>query len=245
MKKLRAAIVDDERNAIKTLEWELRNHCPNLEVVASWNNPVEALQSIPDTAPDILFLDIDMPRLNGFDLLNKLEVIDFEVIFITAYDEYAVKAFRINAVDYLLKPIITSDLIEAIKRVQAKRQLEEKTPKYRSTQFEQLKKSFNKIALTNSDGIDFVFPYQIIYCKSDGSYTYVIMENKKAIITKSLRDMEEQLLPYDFLRVHKSYLVNLTHINKYMRIDGGYLIMSNNDKVPVSRRKKEELLKLF
>lgn len=242
---LRAVIVDDEQNAIKTLEWEIKNHCPGIEVVERWNNPVEALQMIPQLNPDILFLDIDMPRLNGFDLLHKLPATDFDVIFITAYDEYAVKAFRINAVDYLLKPIITSDLVEAIERVKIKRSLEDKTTEDKSQQLEKLRLSFNKISLSSSEGIEFVFPYEIIYCKSDGSYTYVMMEKQKNIITKSLREMEEQLLPYDFLRVHKSFLVNLTHINKYIKIDGGYLVMSYGEKVPVSRRKKEELLKLF
>ena len=240
---LRAIIVDDEVDAIKTLQWEIKTHCPDIEIVGQHSNPVEALEAIRSTPPDILFLDVEMPRLNGFDLLSKLPRIEFEVIFITAYDEYAVKAFRVNALDYLLKPIISSDLTEAIKRVKQKTKSEGNPSK--NIQIEKLKRSFNKIPLPNSDGIEFVFPHKILYCKSDGSYTYVIMEHKKSLITKSLREMEELLEEHNFLRTHKSFLVNLSHIIKYIRIDGGYLVLSNGDKVAVSRRKKEELMKLF
>lgn len=203
------------------------------------------MEEIQKNQPDILFLDIEMPRLNGFDLLTKIPQINFEIISITAYDEYAVRAFRINALDYLLKPVISSDLIEAIKRVQNKRQNHSERPDEISLQLEKLKRSFNKIPLASNEGIDFVFPEQILYCKSEGSYTYVITDKKKILITKSLRDMESVLEPHDFLRTHKSFLVNLSHIIKYIKVDGGYLIMSNGDKAAVSRRKKDDLMKLF
>lgn len=242
---LKAIIVDDEQYAIKTLEWEIDRHCPDIEVIGRYHDPIQALEILQKTPPDILFLDIEMPRLNGFDLLNKILNISFDVIFVTAYDEYAVKAFRINAVDYLLKPVITADLTEAIKRVQLKNQRSENTKKDKGLQIEKLKRSFKKIPLANVDGIDLVFPFQILYCKSDGSYTYVIMEHKKALITKSLRDFELLLVEHNFLRTHKSFLVNLDHIAKYVRMDGGYLVMSNGDKVAVSRRKKEELMSLL
>ena len=238
-------IVDDEPNAIKTLEWEIKTHCPDLEIVGKYTNPLEALKAIQDSPPDILFLDIEMPKLNGFDLLDKVEKITFDIIFVTAYDEYAVKAFRINAIDYLLKPIVSSYLKEAIEKIKRKNTLSENKGNDVALKIENLKKSFNKIPLSNNEGIEFVFPYQIVYCKSDGSYTYVFLENKKKLITKSLREMEEILEGHSFLRTHKSYLVNLTHIMKYIKVDGGYLIMSNGDKVAVSRRKKEELMQLF
>lgn len=242
---LKAIIVDDEKHAIKTLEWEIDTHCQGIEIVGRYNDPVKALEILQVSPPDILFLDIEMPRLNGFDLLNKISKITFDVIFVTAYDEYAVKAFRINAVDYLLKPIITSDLTEAIQRVKLKNELGKTNKEDKGLQIEKLKKSFKKIPLANIDGIEFVFPFQILYCKSDGSYTYVIMERKKTLITKSLRELEETLIEHNFLRTHKSFLVNLNHISKYIRVDGGYLVMSNGDKVAVSRRKKEELMRLF
>ena len=242
---LKTIIVDDEEAAIKTLEWELQTHCPDISIIGKYTNPVEALEAIQLTAPDLLFLDIEMPRLNGFDLLDKIPLINFDVIFVTAYDEYAVKAFRINAVDYLLKPIITSDLLEAIQRVEEKNQKAENKPKDNSWQIEKLRKSFNKIPLSNTDGIDFVLPHQILYCKSEGSYTYVIMENRKSLIARSLGEMEDLLTEHNFMRTHRSYIVNLHHISKYLRVDGGYLIMSNGDKVAVSRRKKEELMRLF
>ena len=242
---LNAIIVDDEPDAIKTLTWEIKNHCPEIHLLGTYTDPVTALRAISQNPPQLLFLDVEMPRLNGFDLLHKLPLIDFEVIFVTAYDEYAVKAFRINAVDYLLKPIITSDLLEAIKKVKQRIQSPSNHTAVQKLPLEKLKKSFNKIPLANNDGIEFVAPHHILYCKSEGSYTYVIMENKKSLITKSLREMEELLEEHHFLRTHKSYLVNLSHIAKYVRVDGGYLIMSNGDKVAVSRRKKEELMRLF
>lgn len=241
---LKAILVDDEQDAIKTLEWELKANCPDVEIMGKFSDAVKALENINQSTFDLLFLDIEMPRLNGFDLLNRIKQLNFEIIFVTAYDEYAVKAFRINAVDYLLKPIISSDLKEAIEKVKRKKLLSS-VNKDNSHQIEKLKKSFNKIPLSNSDGIEFVFPHQILYCKSDGSYTYVMLENKKMLITKSLREMEELLEEHTFLRTHKSYFVNLSHIVKYIRIDGGYLIMSNGDKVAVSRRRKEELMRLF
>ena len=242
---LKAILVDDELDALKTLTWEIKTHCTEIDIIGQFDDPIKALAFIQSNPPDLLFLDIQMPRLNGFDLLDKIPNVDFEVIFVTAYDEYAVKAFRINAIDFLLKPVITADLIEAIKRVNLKIHLDPGQSKSNNLKIEKLKNSFNKIPLPNSDGIEFVLPHNVLYCKSDGSYTYVIMENRKVLITKSLREMEDILQEHNFLRTHKSYLVNLNHIINYIRIDGGYLILSNGDKVAVSRRKKEELMKLF
>lgn len=242
---LQAIIVDDEVNAIATLEWEINKHCPEINIIGKYSNPVEALQVIQTQPPDILFLDIEMPRLNGFDLLDRIPNINFDVIFVTAYDEYAVKAFRINAIDYLLKPIIYTDLLVAVKRVQDKNKNADKTANENNLQIEKLKRSFNKIPLVKSDGIEFIFPHHILYCKSEGSYTYVISETKRTLITKSLREMEEHLSEHNFMRTHRSFIVNLSHISKYIRVDGGYLVMSNGDKVAVSRRKKEELMRLF
>lgn len=242
---MKAIIIDDEPDAIKTLEWEITKHCRELEIIGKYTNPKEGLEAIKRETPDVLFLDIQMPQLNGFDLLENLSVINFNIIFVTAYDEYAVKAFRINAVDYLLKPIITSDLLDAIKRVNVKSQLSNSSEIDNTWQIEKLKKNFNKIPLTDADGIEFVFPNHIIYCQSEGSYSYVILENKKVLITKSLGEMEEVLAEHNFIRTHRSFIVNLNHINKYVKNDGGFLVMSNGDQVAVSRRKKEDLMKLF
>lgn len=242
---MKAIIIDDEPDAIKTLEWEITKHCKEIEIVGKYTNPNEGLEAIKKEIPDILFLDIQMPKLNGFDLLDKIPVINFNVIFVTAYDEYAVKAFRINAVDYLLKPIIASDLLDAIKRVNVKNSLNHKTEIDNTLQIEKLKKNFNKIPLTDADGIEFVFPNQIVYCQSEGSYSYVILEDKKVLITKSLGEMEEFLSEHNFIRTHRSFIVNLNHISKYVKNDGGFLVMSNGDQVAVSRRKKEDLMKLF
>ena len=242
---LKAILIDDEISALKTLRWALEKYFPDIEIMGAYDNPIEGKEALKKQQPDILFLDIEMPRLNGFDLLDGLETISFNLIFVTAYDQYAVKAFRVNAIDYLLKPIETKALKEAINRVKLKKQYPTTTSEEKKQQIERLKSSFNKIPLNKAEGIEFVFPNQIIYCKSDGSYTTIVLEKRKVVITKSLREMEEVLQKYGFLRVHKSYLINLSHILEYVRHDGGYLKMDNGDKVAVSRRKKDQLMQLF
>ena len=240
----RAILIDDEIAALKILRWEIEQHCTDIHIIGQFTDPIKGKAAIETQGPDLLFLDIEMPKLNGLDLVHQLSHLDLEVIFITAYDRYAVEAFRINAIDYLLKPFETSFLLEAVERVKKRLNTEKNSP-ISGDLIQRLRASFNKIALPTIEGVEFVNPEQIIYCKSDGSYTEVILQAKRAIITRSLGDMEEQLKEKSFLRIHKSYLVNISHIVKYIRRDGGYLIMSNGDKVAVSRRKKEVLLKLF
>jgi len=240
----KAILIDDEIAALKILRWEIEEYCKDIEIIGQFSDPIKGKEAIQQLEPDLVFLDIEMPKLNGLDLIYSLESIDFEVIFITAYDRYAVEAFRLNAVDYLLKPFETDALLEAVNRVKQRLQLQEVAVPKR-TLLERLKSSFNKIALPQNEGIEFVSPEEIVYCKSDGSYTEIILSQKRVMITRLLGDLETQLQEYSFLRTHKSYLVNLNHIVKYIRKDGGYLIMSNGDKVAVSRRKRDVLLKIF
>ncbi len=239
-----AILVDDEQAALNTLSWEIERHLSDVEIVAQFDDPHAALEKIQQQPPDILFLDIQMPKMSGFELLQQVPQLKSQVIFVTAYDQYAVQAFRINATDYLLKPFESTELIEAFRRAKTKLQLPEAAAT-KNQNLERLRLSFQKIPLHKSQGIEFVFPHQVVYCQSDGSYTSVILERRKVLISRSLGEFAEQLVPHSFMRVHKSYLVNLSHIQEYVRTDGGYLIMDNGHKVPVSRRKKEQLMQLF
>jgi two-component system LytT family response regulator len=200
-------------------------------------------------APDVLFLDIDMPFINGFDLLEMVPDVDFEVIFTTAHDKYAIQAFRISAVDYLLKPIDTDALKLAVEKV---RLLRTKGSSSRQISFliQQLKDLENnnvrKIALPTFDGLEFIHMDDILYCQSDGAYSNVFFtDGNKMYISKTLRYLEDALCNFHFFRVHNSYIVNLNHVSKYSKTDGGLLILSNGEKVRVSRSKKDELLGLF
>ena len=242
---MKAVLIDDELHALETLRWELDQNCPEIEIIGQFHQPKEALAQLPALEFDLLFLDIEMPHLNGFDLLDQLTQIPFEIIFVTAYDQYAVRAFRLNAIDYLLKPVDTKDLLEAIKRVKIKLFKQDDQIARNKANLEKLRLSFKKIPIHLNDRLEFVLPDDILYCKSEGAYTYVVFSKKKVLVTKPLKEMESKLEEHGFFRTHKSYLVNLHHIQEYIRGEGGYLIVSNGDQVPVARRKKEELIQLF
>jgi len=246
MEKIRAVIVDDEKHASETLVWELERACPQVEIVAIFNAPLDALAQLPELNPDLLFLDVEMPKLNGFELLQKLGDIEFGVIFTTAYDQFALKAIKYSAVDYILKPVDQEELKKAVGK------FEEGSRKSISTRqmdilFRNLeKKGFDKIALPTSDGLEFVEPEEIMHCESDSNYTYVYFKNgSKSLISKTLKEIEELLDGHGFIRVHHSHIVNLKHIRKYVRGSGGYLELVDGNSVSVSRSRKEDLMKLF
>lgn len=246
---LNAILIDDEENCLKMLQWELQNSCPEVKVVALCNNGKEGLKAIKEHQPDIVFLDIEMPYMNGFEMLELVPTITFEVVFTTAYDKYAIKAFKISAVDYLLKPIDEIDLKNAVQKIKTRRS-EKIPPKYLNFLKEQMEdvrqNNIKNIALPTMEGLIFVSMDSIIYCQSDNSYTKIFLRDEKSIfISKTLREMEELLETANFVRVHNSFIANLDQIKKYIRADGGYLVMSNGDEVKVSRNKKEDLLKRF
>lgn len=246
---LKAILIDDEPGCLQSLSHDLSTHCPGVEIVARCDNGKEAIKMIHLHKPDVLFLDIDMPYINGFDLLEMVRDVAFEVIFTTAYDTYAIQAFRISAVDYLLKPIDTEALVAAVEKV---RILREKGNTSRQINFliQQIKDLENnnvrKIALPTFDGLEFIHMDDILYCQSDGAYTYVhFTDGSKLYISKTLRFLEDALCNYHFFRVHNSFIVNLNHVTKYTKTDGGLLVMSNGKQIRVSRSKKDELLGLF
>lgn len=249
MQLLKAILIDDEPECLRSLAHDLGIHCHGVDIVAQCNNGKEAIKLIHTYNPDVLFLDIDMPYINGFDLLEMVPNVDFEVIFTTAFDKYAIQAFRISAVDYLLKPIDTDALIAAVEKVRILRE-KGNSSKQISFLIQQIKdlenNSVRKIALPTFDGLEFVHMDDILYCQSDGAYTHVYFTNgSKMYISKTLRYLEDALCNFHFFRVHNSYIVNLNHVKQYTKADGGLLVLSNGYKVKVSRSRKDELLGLF
>ena len=247
---IKAVVIDDEKHSIETLKWKLENYCPQVEIIASFSDPVKGLEYLKSNTPDLLFLDIEMPMLNGFDILEELGEIAFDVIFTTAYDDFGIQAIKFSALDYLLKPIQNQELKKAIEKF-ANRGTNKKIS---STQLEVLFKNIKeeesgkpgKIALSTKESIEFVAPEDIIVCSSDSNYTLVhLSDGRKKLLSKTLKEFEEMLSALNFFRPHHSHLINLAHVKEYVRADGGYLVMSNKMNIPVSRNRKEDLLKQF
>lgn len=247
---IKAVVIDDEKHSIETLKWKLENYCPEVEIIASFSDPVKGLEYLKSNSPDLLFLDIEMPMLNGFDILEELGEIAFDVIFTTAYDDFGIQAIKFSALDYLLKPIQNQELKKAIEKF-ANRGTNKKIS---STQLEVLFKNIKeeengkpgKIALSTKESIEFVAPEDIIVCSSDSNYTLVhLSDGRKKLLSKTLKEFEEMLSALNFFRPHHSHLINLAHVKEYVRADGGYLVMSNKMNIPVSRNRKEDLLKQF
>ena len=238
---MKAIIIDDEKHCTESLVIMFERYCKEVEVIGVTNDSLQGLGMITALKPDVVFLDIEMPHLSGFDLISKIDKIDFEIVFTTAYNEYAIQAFKVNAVDYLLKPISKNELIEASKRV--KDRLNKTNNNFNVNALINglgvSKPMQGRIALSNMDGLDFIDVNQIIRCEADSNYTTVVLEkNKKLTVSKTLKEIEELLISYSFMRVHNSHVVNLHKITKYQRGAGGYLILSNGDQIQVSRSKK-------
>ncbi len=249
--KIKAVIIDDEKHAVATLAWKLERFCPEVEVVNQFTDPIHALEYLRSNPVQLLFLDIEMPRLNGFEILEELgDQVLFDVVFTTAYDEFGIRAIKVSALDYLLKPIQVQELKNAIEKFK-RRSIPESTKKEQfRILFSNVKEtpsvSTGKIALATKEDIEFVAPEHILFCSSESNYTFVYLQDgRKKLISRTLKDFEELLKSHNFFRVHHSHLVNLNHIKKFIRSGGGYLLMSNDAKLSVSRSKKEELLQLF
>ena len=242
---IRAIIVDDELKSCQNLERLLLDFCDNVEVSALCQTVAAGMEAIAQHKPHLVFLDVQMKGETGFDLLSKISPIDFEIVFITAYSEYAIKAFRFSAIDYLLKPIDLEDLKIAVEKVEHKKNVDI------AARIEQLMHNIKpvstkqyKLAIPSSDGMVFVKIDDIIYCEASGNYTiFYIADGKKYIVSRTLKEYEDLLADSDFFRIHNSYLINLNAIKKYIRGEGGQVIMSNDTALDVSKRKKESFLK--
>ena len=244
---LRVLIIDDEAHMRDTLVKLLELHCPEVLVVGQASGVVTGAAAINEFHPDLVFLDIQMKDGTGFDLLYNLPSIDFKVIFVTAYDKYALQAFRCSAVDYLLKPVNPELLTDAVKR--AGQMIQEHFNLQMKALEENLKsvnKQHKKIIIKTTENIHLLDMKNIISCESDNSYTTIhTSEGDKIVVSKTLKDYEDLLADCGFYRVHKSYLINLLQIKRFERQDGGSIVMSNDLKIPVASRKRDELLLLF
>jgi len=245
--ELRAILIDDELNSLENLQSKLEKYCPSVKVMAAFEKPEEALLYIRHQKPDVLFLDIEMPRMNGFRLVQELGDFEGEIIFITAYSHFAIEAMRISAFDYLVKPVSIADLQNAVKRLQQQRGRHTKERlNVLKQSIEENKSQDNKIAVPTNDGLEFIVIKNIIRIESSTNYSRLYLVNKHSLlVTKLLKDFEELLTPYRFFRVHNSHLINLNYISKYIRGDGGQVVMENGDVVDVARRKKEQFLGLI
>jgi two-component system LytT family response regulator len=247
---IKAVIIDDEQPSIDTLRWKLENYCPDVQVQAAFNDPAEGVNWLKTNPPDLLFLDIEMPMLNGFDVLEEVgRDISFDIIFTTAYDNFGIQAVKFSALDYLLKPVQNKELKEAIdkhlKKSKNRIPAEQIDVLLNNIQAEK-KGKVGKIALASKESIEFVDAAEIIYCEANSNYTNVYMgEGRKRVISKTLKEFEDMLSPHRFFRPHNSFLVNLNRVREFIRGDGGFLVMENKMKIPVSKSRREELLDLL
>jgi len=247
MELLKAILVDDEVSSLQNLQQKIVEFCPGIKVVATAQKPEEAIFLIRHHNPDVIFLDIEMPRMSGFRVLEELEDINAEIIFTTAYNHYAIDAIRISAFDYLVKPISVEDLQNAVKRlvVQHDRQTQEKLDVLKKS-LQESKSQEDRIAIPTSEGMEFINIKNIVRIESSSNYSKLyLLSGQTIVVTRLLKDFEEMLLAYRFYRVHHSHLINLTYIKKYIRGEGGQVVMQNGDVIDVARRKKDEFLKLI
>jgi two-component system LytT family response regulator len=244
---IRCILVDDESNSLEMMEWLLQTYCAEVKIEALCNSAESGMQAIAKYRPDVVFLDIEMPHMNGFDMLEQFDKLYFDVVFCTAYDQFAIKAFKYSALNYLLKPVDPDDLKETIRRIEAKQaiptreQLELLISGIRTTQ----KQTVNRIALTTSDGMIFVSTADILYCEAESNYTTVVLQNKKIVVSKTLKEIDEALAGPDFYRIHNSFLININHVQRFVRGDGGYVVMNDGKSIGISRSRRQEFMELF
>ena len=245
---MKAILIDDETSSRNGLRQKLLTHCPEVTIIAECENGEEGIKGITTYKPDIVFLDVEMPRMNGFTMLQQLRDINFEVIFITAYDHYAIRAIKFSALDYLVKPVEIADLKSAVEKAAEKRK-KSNTNMALEILLQNLvikEKGQHRIAIPSMEGIQFVETGKIIYLEAQSNYiTFYIADNKKITIAKTLKDFEELLPSSIFTRIHHSYIININCIDKYIKGEGGQVVMKNGVTLDVARRKKEEFLKLI
>ena len=245
---IKAILIDDEVHCLDTLSMLITDFCPEVQVMEQCRSAKQGLEAVAKHQPAMIFLDIEMPIMNGFEFLEQLGNINFAIVFTTSYDQYAIKAIRFSALDYLLKPIDPKELIAAVHKVQTQKQLP--APEQFEMLMNQVKhkdNGFTRIAIPTFEGFELIPAADLIRCEADDNYTHLFLKNgTKITACRTLKEMEEQLQDFShFIRVHHSYLVNLNEITKYVRGEGGYLVMSDNSVVNVSRSRKDALMKLF
>jgi two-component system LytT family response regulator len=243
--KLKTVVIDDEPDAVGFISSIIKEYCPDLEVAGTAGNVTAGVKEIREKKPDLVFLDVEMPNGTGFDLLEQFPEKDFEVVFITAFNHYAIKAIKFSAVDYILKPINISDFIEAVNRVTQKKK--EKSPQGADALkvlMENIRTSPpSRLAIPTSDGMEYLNPRDVIRIESDRSYSwFFIAGNRKVLVSRHLKEFQELLGDRNFFRPHNSHLINLRYVKKFIRREGGYIEMQDGSQIPISRGRKDLFL---
>jgi len=241
--KLKALIIEDEEDALVLLSSIIKEYIPSIEVLGSATNLKGSLDLMSNMQPDLVFCDIQLQDCNIFDILDTLETIPFKLIFTTAYDEYALSAFKYNAVHYILKPYTPSEVIEAINRIH-KSNTDGELIKRLAQELNRQKT--NRIAISSFGQIKMINIHNIIYIEAERSYSSIYTKGSASILTsRPLREFNDILPDHLFIRVHTSFLVNIDHISEFIKEDGGILVLSDNSKIPVSRRRKKEVIRIL
>jgi len=240
MNTLRTVLIDDEPDSIKLMRINLERNFPEVSIVGTFTSSTQALEQLPALLPDLIFLDIEMPVINGFELLEQLPLLNFSVVFVTAYNQFAIKAFRFNALDYLVKPVAKDDLTEVLQK--AKKNQHIHTDQLNVLQQQLRKGQITKIAIPGQSGISFVDIADIVYVEASGNYASLILTDKrKLLVSKTLKDIQDVLEEQNFLRIHRQYIINLNQVKHFNRNEG-LLTMTTSDVLPVSRSQKDALI---
>ncbi|SFW59394.1 LytR/AlgR family response regulator transcription factor [Chitinophaga sancti] len=249
MSEIKAIIVDDEQHCIDALQTMLAKKCPEVTVLGGVNSVKAAKELIDEVHPDVVFLDVEMPHQNGFELLKLFDKINFDIIFTTAYEQYALKAIKFNALDYLLKPFSVKELQDAVQKCVSRKNVQQAEPGNSPLDvflqnMKTLHQTHKKIALPTINGLVFMPVQNIVRCESTGNYTRIFFTDKKNLmVSRPLKEFEELLTDVDFFRVHNSHLINLQQMQSYIQGEGGFALMSDGTQVEVSRRRKADFLK--
>jgi two-component system, LytTR family, response regulator len=241
---LNVVIVDDEPDAVKFIQGIIEEYCPDLRVAGVANSAKDGISVINTVKPDLVFLDVQMPHGSGFDLLSSFTEKTFDVVFITAYNHYAIQAIKFSAVDYILKPVNISEFIEAVNKVEQKRSSQE----YRNLSYNQLLENLRaprpcKLAIPTNDGIEYLNTAEIIRIEADRSYSwFYLTEKRKFLVSRNLKEYQELLQDIGFFRPHNSHLINMHFVKKFIRHEGGYIEMTDGSSVPISRGKRDLFL---
>lgn len=242
---LRAILIDDEENSLNALQQKIIQHCPFVEIIAACTLPLDAVDKINSLKPDIVFLDIEMPGMNGFNLLQQVSYKNFEPVFVTAYDHYAVRAIRFSALDYLVKPVDIDELKATVARA-----FEKKNSHLPNQRLELLldhlsnpKKHFKRIAIPSHEGLHFIKVSDIVYLEANINYTHIYLADHKYVVSRTIKDFEELLPPETFIRIHNSFIINKDFLEKYIRGEGGQVVLSTGVTLDVAKRKKTDFLK--
>lgn len=240
---LRAVLIDDDQSNLSSLREKLARHCPEVDVIATADNGGEGIILIEKLKPDIVFLDIEMPVMNGFVMLQQLSFKSFALIFVTAYDHYAIKAIRYSALDYLVKPVEVEELTAAVAKALINRNNQSSRLQLELLLEHLHRKQPARIGIPTSEGLQFLNIENIVHLEASKNYTFIHLASKQSfLVSRTLKDFEEMLPPETFLRIHHSTIINKNHVEKYIRGDGGQVLMQNGTLLDVSKRKKTEFL---